>query len=137
MNKTTSIIIAILILGGAYWFVRDPSPQTTTTTSKPATSQAIESAQIKDGVQYVTITARAGYSPRMSIAKAGIPTKLVMKTDGTYDCSSSLVIKSLNYRNILPNTGETEIAVGTPKAGDVLQGVCGMGMYSFTINFQG
>lgn len=137
MSKTTSIIIAILILGSAYWFVREPASKTTTSASKPSTNQVVENTQIKDGVQYVTVTARSGYSPRMSVAKAGIPTKLVMKTDGTYDCSSSLVIKSLNYRNILPNTGETEIAIGTPKAGDVLQGVCGMGMYSFTIDFRG
>jgi hypothetical protein len=58
-----------------------------------------------------------------------------MKTNGTYDCSASLVIRSLNYRAMLPNTGETTIDAGTSKAGDVLKGVCGMGMYSFDITF--
>lgn len=56
-----------------------------------------------------------------------------MKTDGLYDCSSSLVIRSINYRSQLPATGETEIDLGTPKSGEKIQGTCGMGMYSFAI----
>jgi plastocyanin domain-containing protein len=137
MNKTTSIIIAVLILGGAFYFTsRDSTPTSSPTESTQKVSNVpVENSVIKDGVQYITITARSGYSPRMSTAKAGIPTKLIMKTNGTYDCSSSLVIRSLNYRNILPNTGETTIDAGTLKAGDTLQGVCGMGMYSFLVTF--
>lgn len=97
--------------------------------------RAVQNSEIKDGVQYVTINARGGYSPRFSNAKAGIPTKLIIKTEGTYDCSASLVINSINYKKILPQTGETEIDLGIPKAGEPLQGVCSMGMYNFTINF--
>lgn len=64
---------------------------------------------IRDGIQYVTVSARGGYSPRISTIKSDIPTKLVMKTNNTYDCSSSLVIRSANYRGMLPANGETEI----------------------------
>lgn len=138
MNKTTSIIIAVLILGGAFYFTTSSStvkPSTSGSTPKKITNVPVENSVIKDGVQYITITAQAGYSPRMSKAMAGIPTKLIVKTNGTYDCSSSLVIRSLSYRNILPNTGETTIDAGTPKKGDTLQGVCGMGMYNFLITF--
>ena len=71
----------------------------------------------------------------MSTAKAGIPTKLIVKTNGTYDCSASLAIRSIGYQKILTQTGEETIDIGTPKAGEPLQGVCGMGMYSFSINF--
>lgn len=137
MSKTTSIIVAILILGGAFYYTSHDS-----TSSSPSTGSTqkisnvpVENSVIKDGVQYITITAQSGYSPRMSVAKAGIPTKLIVKTNGTYDCSSSLVIRSLSYRNILPNTGETTIDAGTPKSGDTLQGVCGMGMYNFLVTF--
>jgi plastocyanin domain-containing protein len=83
----------------------------------------------------VTIEAKGGYSPKVSTAKAGIPTKLVIKTDGTYDCSSSLVILSVGYQKILPQTGEETIDLGTPEAGTPLQGTCSMGMYNFVINF--
>jgi hypothetical protein len=152
MKNSTAIIIAVLILAGTWFFMnRDSSSTDTPKTlnepkmyfpagANPAEKQgndvsASNNSVIKDGVQYVTITARGGYQPRSSTAKAGIPTKLIMKTNGTYDCSASLVIRSLNYRAMLPNTGETTIDAGTSKAGDVLKGVCGMGMYSFDITF--
>jgi uncharacterized protein len=130
MNKTVSIIITfglvvtigIIFMGG----------------SKKDSANVIGSSQsveIKDGVQYITVLASGGYSPKITTAKAGIPTKLIMKTNATYDCSASLVIRSVGFQNILPQTGETEIDLGIPKSGEPLQGVCGMGMYSFVINF--
>lgn len=92
--------------------------------------------EIKNGIQYITIHAKGGYSPQVSTAEAGIPTKLIIKTNGTYDCSASLAIKSLQYQKILPQTGEETIDIGTPVAGTPLRGVCGMGMYNFLIHFK-
>ncbi len=97
--------------------------------------ESAQNVEIRGGVQYITIDARAGYSPRISTAKAGIPTKLIVKTDGTYDCSASLVIPSIGYQKILSQTGNEVIDLGTPEAGQPLQGLCSMGMYSFKINF--
>jgi len=131
MNKTASIIITLgLVIALGIVFVSNS--KSNTGTNNTGTTQNTE---IKNGIQYITITAKGGYSPRVATAKAGIPTKLIMKTDGTYDCSASLAINSLGYRKILPQTGETEIDLGIPKAGEPLLGVCGMGMYSFLINF--
>lgn len=124
MNKTVLIIITfglIVALGIIF------------TSGDNKFAQKVE---IIDGVQYVTVTAQGGYFPNVSNAKAGIPTKLIMKTNGTFDCSAALVIKSLDYQKILPKSGETEIDIGIPKAGEPLQGVCGMGMYSFQVNFE-
>lgn len=137
MNKTTSIILAVLLIGGTLYFTsRDSASSSSQTgTTQKVGNIPVENSVIQDGIQYITITAQGGYSPRMSVAKSGIPTKLIVKTNGTYDCSSSLVIRSLSYRNILPNTGETTIDAGTPKAGDTLQGTCSMGMYSFLVTF--
>jgi plastocyanin domain-containing protein len=87
---------------------------------------------IRDGIQYITINARGGYSPKSTQATANIPTKLIIKTNGTYDCSSALVIRSIGYQKILPPTGEEVIDLGTPTV-QTLQGLCTMGMYSFTI----
>ncbi len=50
-----------------------------------------------------------------------MPTKLIVKTNNTYDCSSSLVIRSVNYRGMLPSNGDTEIDLGTPKTGEKIQ----------------
>jgi plastocyanin domain-containing protein len=96
----------------------------------------IPNTEIKDGIQYITIDAKVGYSPRVSSGKAGIPTKLIVKTNGTYDCSASLAIRSIGYQKILPNTGEEIIDLGTPKAGEPIRGVCGMGMYNFEVDFE-
>jgi len=61
---------------------------------------------------------------------------LKISTNGTYDCSSSLVIPSLNYRKFLQPTGVEEITIPKDKAIGKLRGLCGMGMYSFEIRFQ-
>ena len=133
MNKTASIIITLGLIVGIGIIL--------TSRSKPASNtdgtqiQSAQNTEVKDGVQYITIDAKGGYSPGVSTAKAGIPTKLIVKTSGTYDCSASLVIRSFGYQKILAQTGEEIIDIGIPKAGEPLQGVCGMGMYNFLINF--
>lgn len=130
MNKIAlSIITVALVIGlGIIFF---GGSQNSTETSSAQSGQNIE---IKDGVQYITIDAKGGYSPRASSAQADIPTKLIVKTNGTYDCSAALVIRSIGYQKILPQTGEEVIDLGNPKPG-ALQGLCSMGMYNFTIDF--
>lgn len=130
MNKTASIIITLILVTGISIIFLGVSKSKNNTTNG-----AGQNIAIKDGVQYVTINAKAGYSPRISIAKAGIPTKLIVKTSGTYDCSASLVIRSIGFQKILAQTGEEVIDLGTPKAGQPLQGLCGMGMYNFQVQF--
>ena len=129
MNKTVYIIITLaLVIGIGIVFLGGSKNNT-------ETGGSAQNVEIKDGVQYVTINAKGGYSPKVSTAKADIPTKLIVKTDGTYDCSASLVIRSVGFQKILAQTGEEVIDLGTPKAGQPLQGLCGMGMYNFAVNF--
>jgi len=133
MNKTASIILTIaLVIGLGIIFVGSSKSNDN---KNAVLSQGIQNSVIKDGVQYITINAKSGYFPKVSTAQAGIPTKLIVKTDGTYDCSASLAIHSIRYQKILPQTGETEIDIGPQKVGETLQGVCGMGMFSFQIKF--
>lgn len=132
---TAGIIIALgfIFLGNSK---RDKNPNSEKVSDSDAKTEQVSNTEIKDGIQYITIDAKGGYSPRITNAKAGIPTKLIVKTDSTYDCSSALVIKSLNYRKILPKTGEEIVDLGVPKAGTQIGGTCGMGMYSFMMNFE-
>lgn len=127
-NTIISIVISMALVGGMIYFVSDKT--TPTDTSEVVKSQNVE---IRDGVQYVTITARGGYSPRVNEIKGGLPTKLIMKTDGTYDCSASLVIRSAGFQKILQPTGEEVVDLGIPQSGENVRGVCGMGMYNFQI----
>ena len=130
MNKTVSIIIAIALVVGIGIVLLVQSKNNSGTGG----TESAQNVEIRDGIQYVTISARGGYSPRVSAAQANIPTKLIVKTNGTYDCSAALVIRSIGYQKILPNTGEEVIDLGTPQSG-TLQGLCSMGMYNFTVNF--
>jgi len=126
-NTIISIVISIALVGGTLYFVRDKSASSG---GEATQSQNIE---IRDGVQYVTITAKGGYSPRVTEIKGGLPTKLIVKTNGTYDCSASLVVRSAGFQKILQSTGEEIIDLGIPKSGEKIQGLCGMGMYNFQI----
>lgn len=95
----------------------------------------VNNVSIADGKQIIEITAKGGYSPRVTTAKAEMPTTLKVNTNGTFDCSGALAIPSIGYRKNLQPSGTVDIDVPEQKVGTKLRGVCAMGMYSFTINF--
>lgn len=130
MNATSwSIVVAALLIGGAMLFTLGNN----TPSGQPA--PAANNVSIVDGKQIIEINAKGGYTPRTSVAKAGVPTVIRLITNGTFDCSSYVRIPSLNVSKALPQTGSTDIDVGVTVAG-TLQGMCGMGMYPFEVNFQ-
>ncbi len=95
----------------------------------------IDNVKVVDGVQIIEIRAKGGYRPKRSLAQAGIPTILLMSTEGTFDCSLALRIPSRGVSLTLPGTGSTDIDLGKPEAG-TLQGLCSMGMYRFAVEFE-
>jgi len=130
MNSTSvSIIVAALLIGGAFLLTQNGSSAGAVDTT-PANN-----VSMVDGQQIIEIQAKGGYTPRTSTAKAGIPTIIRFHTNGTFDCSSSVRIPSMNVSKSLPSTGTIDIVVTDPKVGP-LKGMCGMGMYPFEINFQ-
>jgi len=98
-------------------------------------SEPVNNVSLVDGQQIIEVTAKGGYTPRTTFAKADTPTTLIVKTNGTFDCSSALVIPSINFSTYLDSTGEKEVQIPAQAAGSILKGVCGMGMYSFEIKF--
>ncbi|MEI7511422.1 MAG: cupredoxin domain-containing protein [Candidatus Peregrinibacteria bacterium] len=143
MNKIYSLTLTVLLLiplAFLLFFEKQPEdtppPQSSSSLSSVSSSAVSSNVEMKNGVQYIYIDAKGGYSPKKTVAKAGMPTKLVMKTNGTYDCSASFVLPSLNFQKILQQTGEEVIDLGTPTAGQPLDGLCGMGMYNFEVVFQ-
>jgi len=125
----TSILVALVLIGGAFIFTRGnakPVEQNTVSTNN---------VTIENGVQIVEINAKGGYSPRRSIAKAGVPTVLRVNTNGTFDCSSALRIPSLNISQNLPISGLTDIELPASQTGSLV-GSCSMGMYRFEIVFE-
>ena len=85
--------------------------------------------------QVIDMTAKGGFTPNVITAKANTDTILNVITNKTFDCSASIRIPTLNISKTLPLTGTTEIALGVHNAGDVINGTCLMGMYSFQIKF--
>jgi len=131
-NTIVSIILSITIVGGAFYMVS----KTPDVSSGDTEVAQMQNAEMRDGVQYVTITAKGGYSPKLSSIKSDVPTKLIIKTSSTYDCSASLVMRSLGFQKVLAPTQEEVIDLGTPKSGEKIQGVCSMGMYNFQIKVE-
>jgi plastocyanin domain-containing protein len=121
-----SIVVALGLIGGAMFF--------SSNNSGPTNSVPANNVSVTNGQQIITINAKGGYQPQKSSAKAGLPTVLRFVTSGSFDCSSSIRIPSLGISKILPQSGNTDIDVGTQQVG-VLQGTCGMGMYRFDVSF--
>lgn len=126
-----AIAIAVALVGGAFLYAAAGGRGAT---APPDVNNA-NNISIVDGKQIIAIAAKGGYSPRVTNAKAGIPTVIKMDTRGTFDCSSALAIPSIGYRNNLPPSGETVIELPPQKAGTSMRGLCAMGMYNFSINF--
>lgn len=121
-----SIAVAVLLIGGAI-YLSGGTPNDD--------AAAGNNISLEDGKQVITITAKGGYFPRVTEASAGVPTVIKMSTRGTFDCSSFLVIPKLNYQASLSPSSVTEIELPPQEAGSTLDGLCSMGMYSFSINF--
>jgi plastocyanin domain-containing protein len=90
--------------------------------------------RMEGGKQIVAIDAKGGYLPEVSVAKAGVPTVVRFNTTGTFDCSASVRIPSMDVSQTLPQTGTTDIDIGINQKGPI-EGSCGMGMYPFHIEF--
>lgn len=124
------LAISIFLIAGGVFMLLHTSPASGPTQTESHTQNVV----LSDGVQYVTILAKGGYSPSVTNVSASMPTKIIVKTDNTYDCSASLVIPAVGLRKVLPPTGEEVIDVGVLEAGAVVRGACGMGMYTFSLN---
>ena len=131
MKNTTvliSVLVAVVLIGGAFFFSKG--------NTQKDVNVSVNNVSVVDGIQIIEIKAKGGYQPEKSIAKAGLPTILRFNTNGTFDCSSAVRIPSMNISKSLPQSGTTDIDIGSQQIA-TLQGTCGMGMYPFEIDFQG
>lgn len=133
MTRTTaSIIIGAVIIAGAIVFWAGSSPGSAGT----GAGGSRDNVSMSDGKQIIKILAKGGYSPKVTIAKAGVPTIIRVNTQGTFDCSMALVIPSIQYRQNLQPTESLDVPIPPQEAGTSIQGLCAMGMYNFKVNFE-
>lgn len=131
MNKIiiACIVFTILAIGGITMLLNRNE------TAIVATPNGQTNVAIVDGKQVVQINAKGGYAPRVTVAKANMPTVINVQTNGTFDCSSALTVPAVGFRKNLPATGATSIEIPPQQAGATIKGVCSMGMYNFAVNF--
>lgn len=129
LKNLKNIAIAILLGISLIWIL---TPNTDKTGVTPNNSVTVRE---ENGIQYIHILAKAGYTPGQAQAKANMPTVLEVETKGTYDCSSTINIPQIGYRNSLSPTGTTKIEIPKDKTSEPLEILCGMGMYRATVNF--
>lgn len=132
MNKVIigSITVTVLAVGGMVALLRGNGTETPVA---PAGPQA--NVSLLEGRQVIQISAKGGYAPRVTRAKANTPTVINVTTNGTYDCSSALTVPAVGFRQNLPATGVTPIEIPPQKPGTTVKGICGMGMYNFSVTF--
>lgn len=141
MNILIAGIVVIVIVSGIILFRQGEGGMDTQDrlisdgSADQIKAKSASNVSVVDGKQIVEISVKGGYQPKKSMAKAGIPTILRFTTNSTFDCSSSITLPSLKVSKILPNTGSTDIEIGTQQA-STLQGTCSMGMYSFSVVFE-
>ncbi len=108
-------------------FAASRLPETLGFSAPPATAESVSTS---DGRQEVVLTARTGsYSPANIKVRAGVPTTLIVRSDGATGCVRSFIIPSMNKQWVLPETGDTAIDLGVLSPGE-LDYSCGMGMYT-------
>ena len=74
------------------------------------------------------LTASPGsYSPANIALRAGIPTTLLVHSDGASGCITAFIIRGKQW--ILPESGDTSIDLGVLQPGQI-GFTCAMGMYS-------
>ena len=133
-----TIILSVLVV---LWLVRwinsfqnnkKLNTQSSTSTWTPSSSNIV----FAQGRQEVTITAGHGYEPKLTTAKAGVPTTLKLQGKNAFGCESSVRIASLNYAKNLDANGSDTITLPEQKAWDTINGTCSMGMYKFQVKFE-
>ncbi len=128
-SKNWFILGVGILIGGTVFMTKNSN-------SVLSSSIIGENINAVNGQQIIALTAKGGFSPATSTAQAGVPSVLRVSTNGTFDCSSSISIPSLDYRANLPPSGTTDIEIPAQVAGTTLNGTCSMGMYSFAIAFK-
>lgn len=95
---------------------------------------ASATAHLQNNLQVVNIQVSSnGYSPNNITLKKGIPTRLILTTNGTGGCARAFTIPGLRLQKILPPTGVETLEFTPAKTGPLVF-TCSMGMYTGTFN---
>lgn len=84
---------------------------------------------VNNGLQEATITVtNSGYEPREIKLKAGVKTRITLKTNNVFSCARAFTVPSLNYQ-VLLSENDTQTFEFTPSKKGNIVFTCSMGMY--------
>ena len=137
-NTTITIIVVVTLLvlvAGLNILKWAPSGTTVSQDTSTVSHEVTSNVKIENGIQLVTIAVGHGYSPTSTMAKSGLPTKILFQWKNAYGCESSIRIPSVQYsKNIEPN-GSDMVDIGNQTINTSINILCSMGMYSANIEF--
>lgn len=86
--------------------------------------------------QRIVVTVTWTYSPAKIVAKAGVPTTLVVRSKDASGCARAFTIPELGIEEFVQENGDLELDLGVRKPG-TLRFSCAMGMAGGAIRFTG
>ena len=89
-------------------------------------------AELRDGVQEVTVTVKGGYSPDRVEVRRGVPVRLVFDRQETGDCTSRVVFSDFGINKSLPAYATTAVELLPEQVGE-FGFACGMNMVHGTL----
>jgi len=98
--------------------------------------EIISSEQTASDNEITLYVQNQGYFPETLKAPAGKELKLNLVTDGVYSCALAFLIPDLDFYQMLPPVGTTQVDIPAQTAGTEMYFTCSMGMYTGQIVFE-
>ena len=89
-------------------------------------------AQLRDGVQEITVTVKGGYSPDRIEVRSGVPVRLIFDRQEAGDCTSRVVFSDFGINRSLPAYEQTAVELVPEQEGE-FGFACGMNMVHGTL----
>jgi sulfite exporter TauE/SafE/plastocyanin len=126
----SSINGILVVLDSPLTFAKITQPITYFFSDERFSGNGVYQSGTVDGVQQVLINVEPnGYSPDLVKVEVGVPVELTLRTENTYSCASSFILKEFNIKMQLgPNDSQT--VTFTPMQKGKYLFTCSMGMYT-------
>ena len=95
-------------------------------------SRTASRAQLRDGVQEITVTVKGGYSPDRIEVHQGVPVRLMFDRQEAGDCTSRVVFSDFGINRSLPAYEQTTVEL-LPESEGEFGFACGMNMVHGTL----
>ncbi|MBK9927758.1 MAG: sulfite exporter TauE/SafE family protein [Anaerolineales bacterium] len=129
------LVLGLVTLDGGLNLVGSPYSLTNLSRGLITASSSPTTASVPS-TDLTLMVKNEGYFPQTLKATANEAIYLSLVTNQTYSCSRDFVIPSLNYYQLLPDTGTTQVSIPAQPAGTKMFFTCSMGMYTGTIVFE-